>query len=152
MGGNKVAENMLEKDFKEIVEIIKNQINTTQVLIMSDANKRLIDLYFFVGSIVNDNTYWGNKFIKNLSRIIKIEYPNIKGFSPRNLINMRKFYLETTVNEKVQTLSSQIPWSHNLLIISKISDINERLWYMEKCLENGWSHDVLAIQIETRII
>ena len=47
--------------------------------------------------------------------------------------------------------SAQIPWSHNLLILDKIKNEDERLWYMQKCLENGWSVDVLQIQIETKL-
>lgn len=143
--------NMLDKDFKEIVEIIKNEIYKTQTLIMSDANKRLLELYFYIGKIVSEKSSWGSKFIENLSTEMKIEFPNIKGFSVRNIKNMKKFYLELSSNEKVQMASAQIPWSHNLLILDKIKNEEERLWYMQKCLENGWSVDVLQIQIETNL-
>ena len=143
--------NMLEKDFKEIIKNIKNEIYKTQTLIMSDANKRLLDLYFYVGKVVNENSSWGNKFIENLSTEMKIEFPNIKGFSVRNIKNMKKFYSEISSNEKVQMASAQIPWSHNLLILDKIKDIDERLWYMQKCVENGWSVGVLELQIDTNL-
>lgn len=143
--------NMLEKDFKEIIKNIKNEIYKTQTLIMSDANKRLLDLYFYVGKVVNENSSWGNKFIENLSTEMKIEFPNIKGFSVRNIKNMKKFYSEISSNEKVQMASAQIPWSHNLLILDKIKDMDERLWYMQKCVENGWSVDVLELQIDTNL-
>ena len=143
--------NMLEKDFKEIIKNIKNEIYKTQTLIMSDANKRLLDLYFYVGKVVNENSSWGNKFIENLSTEMKIEFPNIKGFSVRNIKNMKKFYSEISSNEKVQMASAQIPWSHNLLILDKIKDMDERLWYMQKCVENGWSVNVLELQIDTNL-
>lgn len=143
--------NMLDKDFKEIFENIKNEIYKTQTLIMSDANKRLLDLYFYIGKVVNEKSSWGNKFIDSLSTQMKIDFPNIKGFSVRNIKNMKKFYLESSSNEKVQMASAQIPWSHNLLILDKIKNEDERLWYMQKCLENGWSVDVLAIQIDTNL-
>jgi predicted nuclease of restriction endonuclease-like (RecB) superfamily len=139
-------------EFKNVVENIKQQINVTQVQIMSDANKRLINLYFYIGKIINENSSWGSKFIESLSKTMKIEFPNIKGFSIRNLKSMKKFYTEIIDDEKVQMASAQIPWSHNMLIIDKITDSNQRLWYMEKCVENGWSYNVLAIQIDTRII
>jgi len=148
---NELDTNFTEK-FKDVVEIIKQQINSTQVQIMSDANKRLINLYFYIGKIINENSSWGNKFVESLSKTMKIEFPNIKGFSARNLNSMKKFYLETTDNEILQTASAKIPWSHNMLIIDKIADPIQRLWYMEKCLENGWSYNVLAFQIDTRII
>lgn len=144
-------ENMLEKDFKEIIKNIKNEIYKTQTLIMSDANKRLLELYFYIGKVVNENSSWGNKFIESLSTEMKIEFPNIKGFSIRNIKNMKKFYAEISSNEKVQMASAQIPWSHNLLILDKIKDIDERLWYMQKCVENGWSVDVLELQIDTNL-
>ena len=136
---------MLEKDFKQIVESIKSEIYKTQTLIMSDANKRLIDLYYYVGKLVYEKSSWGNKFIENLSIAMKVEFPSIKGFSVRNIKNMKKFYKELTTDEKVQIASAQIPWSHNMLILDKIKDTDERLWYMEKCVENGWSVDVLAV-------
>lgn len=142
---------MLEKDFKKVVENIKNQIYKTQTLIMSDANKRLIDLYFYVGKIVSENSSWGNRFIESLSTEMKIEFPNIRGFSVRNIKNMKKFYTELNTNEKVQMASAQIPWSHNMTILDKVKDTDERLWYMEKCVENGWSVDVLKIQIDTKL-
>lgn len=144
-------ENMLEKDFKEIIKNIKNEIYKTQTLIMSDANKRLLELYFYIEKVVNENSSWGNKFIESLSTEMKIEIPNIKGFSVRNIKNMKKFYAEISSNEKVQMASAQIPWSHNLLILDKIKDIDERLWYMQKCVENGWSVDVLELQIDTKL-
>lgn len=142
---------MLEKDFKLIVENIKSEIYKTQTLIMSDANKRLIDLYYYVGKIVSENSLWGNKFIESLSTTMRIEFPNIKGFSVRNIKNMKKFYLELSSNEKVQMASAQIPWSHNMVILDKVKDTDERLWYIEKCIENGWSVDVLEIQIDTKL-
>ncbi len=142
---------MLEKDFKRIVENIKNEIYKTQTLIMSDANKRLIDLYYYVGKVVYEKSSWGNKFIEKLSMAMKIEFPNIKGFSVRNIKNMKKFYKELSADEKVQIASAQIPWSHNMLILDKIKNSDERLWYMEKSVENGWSVDVLKIQIDTNL-
>lgn len=144
-------ENMLDKDFKEIIKNIKNEIYKTQTLIMSDANKRLLELYFYIGKVVNENSSWGNKFIESLSTEMKIEFPNIKGFSVRNIKNMKKFYAEISSDEKVQMASAQIPWSHNMLILDKVKNIDERLWYMQKCVENGWSVDVLEIQIDTKL-
>lgn len=143
--------NMSDRDFKNIIKNIKNEIYKTQTLIMSDANKRLIELYFYIGKIVNERSYWGNKFIQNLSAEMKIEFPNIKGFSIRNVKNMKKFYLEVSTDEKVQMASAQIPWSHNLIILDKVKNTNERLWYMQKCVENGWSVNILEIQINNKL-
>ena len=77
---------MLEKDFKETFINIKKEIIDTQTKILSDANIRLINLYFKLGKIINDNSKWGDKFIDNLEIELKLSFPNIKGFSSRNLI------------------------------------------------------------------
>ena len=80
---------MLEKDFKEVMVSIKREINQTQVLIMSDANIRLINLYFKIGKVICENSTWGNKFVVELARELKIDFPGIKGFSERNLKRMK---------------------------------------------------------------
>ena len=80
---------------------------------------------------------------------LKISFPNIKGFSVRNLKNMKKYYLICSQNKKVQTASAQIPWSHNMLILDKIKDDNKRIWYMNQTAINGWSYDILGFQIKS---
>ena len=85
---------MLEKDFKETIVSIKNEIINTQTQILSDANSRLINLYFKLGKIINDNSKWGDNFIETLEVELKLDFPNIKGFSSRNLRRMKRFYLE----------------------------------------------------------
>ena len=65
---------------------------------------------------------------------MKIEFPNIRGFSVRNIKNMKKFYAEIISNEKVQMASAQIPWSHNLLILDKIKDLDKKIMvYAKMC-------------------
>lgn len=97
---------MLEKDFKTIVNEIKNQITNTQVEIFQNANISLLNLYYRLGKIINENSEWGNKFIDELAVELKISFPNIKGFSIRNLKYMKKYYLICSKNEKVQTASA----------------------------------------------
>lgn len=111
----------------------------------------LLKLYYNIGKIINEKSSWGNKFIDELSMELKITFPNIKGFSVRNLKNMKKYYIECLKNEKVQMSSAQIPWSHNMLILDKIRDDNKRIWYMNQTSINGWSYDVLAFQIKSRL-
>ncbi|MBR1414106.1 MAG: hypothetical protein IJ574_05520 [Bacilli bacterium] len=98
------------QDFKNIVNNIKNEIKTTQIKVAIEANKNLINLYFRIGKILNDNFKYGNKFIDDVSREIKLEFPNIEGFSVRNLKYMKKFYLEYKDNEVVQRVVAQLPW------------------------------------------
>ncbi len=142
---------MLEKEFKYIVEEIKKQINNTQYEIFKNANMSLLKLYYNLGKTINENASWGSKFIEQLATELKISFPNIKGFSARNLQNMKKYYLAINCNQILQTMSAKIPWSHNILILDKIKEDEKRIWYMEQTSINGWSYDVLAFQIKSNL-
>ena len=142
---------MIEKDFKEIIAKIKTQIIVTQTEIMKQANKQLLDLYFDLGKIISEKSNWGNKFVDNLSTELRLNFPNIRGFSVRNLKNMKKFYEEYKDNKIMQMMSAQIPWSHNIIIIDKIKDKQSRKWYIEQTIKNSWSYDILSFQIKNAI-
>lgn len=141
---------MIEKSYIETFEIIKRQIQISQHKAILNANKEMISLYWNIGKIIDTHSKWGNKFIDNLSKDIRNEFPSSKGFSSRNLKNMVRFYREYTDFEFVQTVAAQIPWSHNLEIL-KINSKEERIWYINKTIENGWSKNILAHQIETQL-
>lgn len=64
---------------------------------------------------------------------------------------MRTFAEEYRDLELVQQSVALIPWSHNLILIDKIKDRNQRLWYVNKIIENGWSRNILVYQIESKI-
>jgi predicted nuclease of restriction endonuclease-like (RecB) superfamily len=86
-------------------------------------NKELITLYWDIGkSIVEKQEAfgWGKSVVKNLSEELQKEFVGMKGFSVQNLWNMRPFYLEYNQNEKLQTLSREIGWSHNVALFSKV--------------------------------
>ena len=85
---------------------------------------------------------WGNKFIENLAKDIKLAFPDTKGYSVRNLKYMAKFALTYPDRQFVQTVSAQIPWSHNVAILDKVKDPDQQVWYIKKTAENGWSHNV----------
>ena len=106
-------------------------------------------LYHSIGTVINEHKTWGNKFIENLATDIRREFPGSKGYSVRNLKYMAKFAQTYPDREFVQTVSAQIPWSHNIAILDKVKDPEERIWYIQKTRENGWSHNVLIHQIES---
>ena len=141
----------IEKSYKEIVVKIIADIKNTQKTIFAGANKNLLDLYYRIGGYIDNNASWGNKFIDNLAVDIKINFPNNRGFSVRNLKNMHKYYKICKDSQSVQTASAQIPWSHNMLIFDKIKDDNIRLWYINETAKAGWSYDTLAMQIKTDV-
>ena len=87
----------LDLSFVSIFEQIKTDIFQTRNRVLSDANRELLSMYFRIGKIIDENAKYGNNFINELSRHLKIEFPNVDGFSPRNLARMRKFSLPTVI-------------------------------------------------------
>ena len=138
---------MLDKEFKNIVLNMKNEIKISQTKTMIEVNKNLIMLYFRLGKIISENSKYGKSFIKNVSTELKLEFPNMKGFSERNLNYMKLFYEEYRDDENLQQLVANLPWGHNLLLIEKFKDKKIRKLYAQAAIENGWSRNVLAFQI-----
>ena len=142
---------MLDKEFKDLVLYAKQDILKTRYEVQKNANMELIRLYFRLGKIVSENAKYGNKFIKDFSIALKLEFPDNTGFSTRNLSRMKKFYEEYKDLSNLPMALANLPWSHNNLLLDKIKDLNIREWYAEKCLENGWSHAVLDHQIDLQL-
>lgn len=138
----------IEITFKESVKKIIEKIETSQLEIFQNANQSILELYFFIGKIIEDNIEWGNKFIDELSISLKIKFPKAKGYSPRNLHNMRKYYLSVKDNKELKELSYKIPWSHNTIIMDRIKDDDKKVWYIKETYNNGWSYDYLEIQVK----
>jgi predicted nuclease of restriction endonuclease-like (RecB) superfamily len=112
-------------DFSFFVNEIKSKIKSSQYEALKSVNKELINLYWNIGkSIVTkqDEFGWGKSVVKTLSSELQKEFVGMKGFSVQNLWNMRQFYLEYKDNEKLQTLSGEIGWSHNVMIFQKCKD------------------------------
>ena len=140
---------MIEKEFKEIISNIKEEIINAQIKTMQEVNSNLIRLYFKLGKIVSENKVYGNNFTKQISTELKLTFPSMKGFSERNIRAMRLFYEEYSNDEKWQQLVAKLPWGHNLLLIEKIKDKDLRRIYAENTIKNGWSRSILSIQIES---
>ena len=138
-----------DNQYLSVIESIKTEISKAQYNAALQVNKELTLLYYHIGRIINEHKSWGNKFIDNLARDIKIAYPNSAGYSVRNLKYMAKFAAEYPDEEFVQTVSAQIPWSHNVAIVEKVKKVEQCEWYIKKTLENGWSYNVLVHQIES---
>ena len=136
-------------EYLAIVEQLKREIKKTQYQASVHVNTEMILLYHSTGTVINEHKTWGNKFIENLATDIRREFPGSKGYSVRNLKYMAKFAQTYPDREFVQTVSAQIPWSHNIAILDKVKDPEERIWYIQKTRENGWSHNVLIHQIES---
>lgn len=143
-----------QSEYSMLLKSIKEQIQASQYRAVSAVNRELISLYWNIGRSILDNQAregWGSRFIDRLADDIKMDFPTITGFSVRNLKYMRKFAEEYPDFEFVQTVSAQITWSHNIALMDKIKDKQERIWYINKSIENGWSLNVLLHQIETNL-
>jgi len=138
-------------EYFEVLESIKTHIKTTQYKAVLGANKELMELYWSIGQIIIVNTKYGTKFIENLSRDIRLDFPDIQGFSVTNLKYMRKFAKTYPKFTKSQRGVDLLPWRNNLTLMTKIKDDSEREWYIEQNLENGWNNTVLAHQIEMKL-
>lgn len=136
-------------EYLSIIENIKNEIKTAQYRAAVHANADMLLLYHDIGCVINEHKAWGNKFVDNLATDIRIAFPESKGYSVRNLKYMAKFAETYPNREFVQQVVAQIPWGHNIVLLDKIADLNEREWYIEKSAQNGWSRNVLVHQIES---
>ena len=136
-------------EYISIVENIKHEITAAQYRAAVHVNADLLLLYHSIGCIINDHKSWGNKFIDNLATDIKMSFPESKGYSVRNLKYMAKFAEAYPDREFVQQVVAQIPWGHNIILMDKVSNPVERVWYIQKAIENSWSRNVLVHQIES---
>lgn len=115
-------------------------------------NKELILLYYHIGVQileVQKDKGWGAKVIDQLSKDLRSEFPEMKGFSTRNLKYMRKFAEEYPDQEFVQEALAQLTWYHNITLLDKIVDKEIRIFYIKNAIEHGWSRNLMVTQIET---
>lgn len=141
-----------QTEYLEWLNKLKSRIRQAQIKAALSANAELLKLYWDIGKDLfekQENQGWGNSVVENLSKDLKEEFPYMKGFSRRNLFYMKSFYsFYKSDFKKVQQLVAQIPWGHNLKIISKSINIEVAIFYLNETLENSWSRDILASQIE----
>ena len=142
---------MNSSEYISIVENIKREIKAAQYRAAIHANVDMLLLYHDIGCVINEHKLWGNRFIDNLATDIRIDFPESKGYSVRNLKYMAKFAETYPNREFVQQVVAQIPWGHNVVLLDKVSDAKEREWYIKKSAKNGWSRNVLVHQIESRL-
>ena len=140
---------MNTQEYLSIIGKIKQEIKDAQYRAAVHVNADMLILYYDIGCVINEHKSWGNKFIDNLATDIKIAFPESKGYSVRNLKYMAKFAETYSDREFVQQVVAQIPWGHNIVLLDKVADMDERKWYIKKSAENGWSRNVLVHQIES---
>ncbi len=141
-------------DYRGLLSHLKSRIQTARVKAQLAVNRELVTLYWDIGQIIvkrQETEGWGKSVIDRLSRDLKDEFPEMTGFSPRNLKYMRKFAIAWPDQAIVQQTIAQIPWGSNLTLLEKLDTPKKRLFYALKTIENGWSRNVLAHQIESQL-
>ncbi len=167
------------KEYKKWLTDLKTKVRTAQLKAAVRVNKELLTLYWELGADIvskQSETKWGDRFLQQLSKDLAEEFPEIKGFSKRNLELIRQwytFYNKTfsspiakqvvsqlspvsieqqtigLIGHQAVALITQIPWGHNIAIIAKCKNIEEALFYIQNTIEHGWSRSVLIHQIES---
>ncbi|TEA77521.1 PDDEXK nuclease domain-containing protein [Allopusillimonas ginsengisoli] len=134
---------------------LKRRIDTAQQRAALAVNRELVGLYWHIGRDIlarQAEQGWGAKVIDRLAHDLRTAFPDIKGFSPRNLKYMRAF-AETWPDESfVQEVLAQLPWYHHLALLDKLPDPETRKWYVAKAIQHNWSRNVLVMQIESRLL
>ena len=166
---------IISSEYKEWLKEIKQKFQNSQIKASIQVNSTLLEFYWNLGNEIVEkqkNSTWGSGFLQQLSNDLIAEFPNVKGFSKRNLELVRKWYLfwkqavsqmevENTKQlvsqfdeEKSQQVVAQIlmiPWGHNIAIIQKCKSLEEALYYIQNTIKNGISRNVLIHQIQTNL-
>lgn len=140
-----------QKEYISTLADLKRQVLAAQLKASVSVNKELINLYWNIGKTLSEkqkSSGWGTNVIEKLGEDLQKEFPGIGGFSRANVFKMRAFYL---AYEKVSQAVRQfeelpfagIPWGHNVLLITKLKDTEQRFWYAQKTIEYGWSRSEL---------
>jgi predicted nuclease of restriction endonuclease-like (RecB) superfamily len=156
--------NNLTNEYKTFIENIKIKIKTSQIKAALKVNEELLRLYWDMAEMIVEkqkSSNWGDKIIENISKDLKKEFPNLKGFSKRNIIYMKKWYIfwskefvQQAVAQNDRQIIDQvfkIPWGHNIVIIEKIKDPKTAFFYVQKTIEENYSRNVLIFQIKSEL-
>ncbi len=142
----------IDNSYKIWLEKLKQKIRISQLKAAVSLNAQLMELYWDLAKEIiakQHESTWGDAILEQLSTDLRLSFPNIKGFSRRNLYAIRQWYLFYNPSaEFVPQSVAQIPWGHNRLIISKIKNVEEALFYCNATLQNGWNREQLEIQIQ----
>lgn len=152
----------ISKEYGQWLAEIKKQIRRSQIKAAVKVNTELLKLYWNLGKEISEkqmDTAWGSRFFDALSRDLKAEFPDMRGFSPTNLKYCKRFYLfyiqsdiiRHQVGDELTLPIFSIPWRHHIEIMTKCHSVDEALFYVDKTLENGWSRAVLMNFLDTQL-
>ena len=137
--------------YLQAVEEINDYVNQAKCRASVSVNSEIMKTNIFIGNVIIRNSEWGNKFVENLSKDMKMRFPSAKGYSVRNLKYMKKFAQIFTEDDVDEYGLGRITWSHHQILMSKVSNREEYIWYLEKTLEHKWSVDDLTSQVKSQL-
>lgn len=138
--------------YAKLLDGIKARVHAARIRAASAVNSELVMLYWHVGREIlkrQNDEGWGSKVIDRLSLDLKGEFPDVRGFSPRNLKYMREFAEKWPQEAIVQGVLAQLSWYHNIALLDKTGATDEAEWYARQAVAYGWSRNVLVHQIAT---
>jgi predicted nuclease of restriction endonuclease-like (RecB) superfamily len=144
---------LLPKDYAQWLSDLKARINQAQQRATLSVNRELIKLYWQIGKDIlarQGAQGWGAKVIDRLALDLRTSFPEMRGFSRANLLYMRAFAQAWPDPEIVQQAVGQLPWGHNIVLLTRLKSMDMRLAYANQAIEHGWSRNVLGIHIETQ--
>ena len=146
-----------QPDYRQWLGQLKTSFRQRQLKAAVAVNSELLAFYWQLGSEIvekQQQVKWGQGFLAQLSKDLMTEFPDVKGFSKRNLEQIRKWYRywaeEASIAKQPVAQLCQLPWGHNLVIVSRSQSHEEALYYVNQALEHGWSRSVLVHQIESQ--
>lgn len=146
-----MANNLNKTYYKTFFVEIKERIRKAQYDALRSVNKELIKLYWDIGKRIVENQKlhgWGKSIVENLADDLQKEFPGVSGLSARNLWRMKSFYSEYQNSLILPPLVAEIGWAHNVVIMEKCKDTNERVFYLKMAKKYGWTKNILSHQIE----
>jgi predicted nuclease of restriction endonuclease-like (RecB) superfamily len=145
----------LPGNYPEFLKTLKARIQQSQTRAALAVSQELIGLYWEIGrdletAITSQN--WGAKVLEHLALDLQASFPGVEGFSRANLYRMRAFYQAyPDETEFVAQAVRQLPWGHNIVLLQKLKNPEQRLWYAQQTLRQGWSRNVLTMQIDSKL-
>lgn len=141
-----------DDNYKITLKDIITDIKKARYQMLKAVNKETVKLYWNIGKTVSIKTeqyQWGKAVVEKLAKDLQMEFPEVRGFSARNIWYMKKFYDAYSDNKFLQPLVAEIGWVQNCLILEKCKDDKQRLFYLQQTQEKGWSKNDLIEKIET---
>lgn len=145
---------LLPQSYAPLLADLKVRVRAAQLKAGLSVNRELILLYWEIGSRILRSQRaegWGARVVARLADDLRAEFPDMRGFSRSNLLYMRAFAEAWPDIQIVQSVSGQLPWWHNVLLLTMLKDGALREWYASKAIQHGWSGPILQTQIETRL-